>query len=122
MRRTALLILFAIALMALLASALQAATIVVPAGGDLQAAMNSAQPGDSIVVQAGADYIAPSKGFVFPVTSGSSYITITSSRASEIVGRAGPSQASLMARIRSNVPSEPVFLTKPASHHWRLVG
>src|ERR1041384_8464985 len=40
------------------------ATINVPAGGDLQAALNAAQPGDQIVLQAGAAYTTPPDGFV----------------------------------------------------------
>ena len=41
----------------LAASAAPAATIVVPAGGDLQAALNQAQPGDVITLEPNATYI-----------------------------------------------------------------
>jgi nitrous oxidase accessory protein NosD len=41
------------------ASIASAATLVVPAGGDLQAAINSAAPGDTIVLEAGATYRGP---------------------------------------------------------------
>src|SRR2546428_13341384 len=51
-----------------ISSSTKAATIIVPAGGDLQAALNAAQFGDTIVAQAGATYSAgasftlPNKG------------------------------------------------------------
>src|ERR1051325_8058077 len=60
-----------------------AATIVVPSGGDLQAAINSASFGDTIVLQAGASYTAPGQqvSFNLPLKSGGTgtsadYITI----------------------------------------------
>src|SRR5205807_148082 len=40
----------------------------VPAGGDLQSALNAAQPGDAIILQAGATY---SGNFTLPTKSGS---------------------------------------------------
>ncbi|HET9787646.1 MAG TPA: hypothetical protein VFP47_10955, partial [Pyrinomonadaceae bacterium] len=40
-------------------SAAKAGTIVVPAGGNIQAAINTAVCGDTIVLQAGATYVAP---------------------------------------------------------------
>src|SRR3982751_6436964 len=53
-----------------------AATIAVPAGGDLQAALNAAQPGDVITLAPGATYVGrfvlPDKG---PLAD---YITIRS--------------------------------------------
>src|SRR5262249_41397972 len=76
------------------ASAAFSATLVVPAGGDLQAAINSAAPGDTIVLDAGATYRGP---FTLVNKSGDSYITIQSSRASEISGRVTPSQSALLA-------------------------
>src|ERR1041384_8303473 len=69
-------LLIACALVASAAVSARAATVNVPAGGDLQAALNSAQPGDTIVLQAGATYVGP---ITLPVKSGSSYITIQSS-------------------------------------------
>ena len=47
-----------------------------PAGGNLQAAINAANPGDTITLAAGAVYAG---SFVLPAKSGSSYITIRSS-------------------------------------------
>src|SRR5262245_8698389 len=45
----------------------RAATLTVPSGGDLQSALNVAQCGDTVILQAGATYqAAGDKGFVFP--------------------------------------------------------
>src|SRR5262249_52739363 len=47
--------------------------VTVNAGGDLQAAINNAQPGDTIVLQAGATFTG---NFILPAKSGSAYVTI----------------------------------------------
>ena len=63
-------------------SAARAATIVVPAGGNIQAAINSAQFGDTIILQAGATYETPANYTPYMLPNkgnGSGYITITSS-------------------------------------------
>src|SRR5215510_11043159 len=78
------------------ASAALAATITVPAGGDLQAAINNAAPGDTIVLEAGATYRGP---FVLPKKTGDAFITIQSSRAGEITARVSPSQSGLLAKL-----------------------
>lgn len=94
--------------------------IEVPPNGNLQAALDSAQPGDVIVLTANADYTCDC---VLPVKSGSSHITIRSSRAGEIVGRVNPAtQSALLARVRSVTAAEPVFKTVSGSHHYTLVG
>ena len=38
-------------------TSLEAATIYVAAGGDLQAALNSARPGDTILLEEGAEFV-----------------------------------------------------------------
>src|SRR5690242_20117561 len=93
-----------------------AATLVVPNGGDLQAAINSAVPGDTIVLDAGATYRGP---FTLPKKTGDSYITIQSSRATEITGRVSPSQSNLLARLRSSI-SDPIIRLSSALHHTNL--
>lgn len=95
------------------------ATLVVPAGGDLQAAINTAAAGDTILLEAGATYQGP---FTLTPKSGDSFITIQSSRVSEITGRVSPSQSDLLARLRSNTVAEPVIKTAPGAHHYKLVG
>src|SRR5262245_14994639 len=54
-------------LLLLLASTASASTLSVPGGGDLQSALNAAQCGDTVILQAGATYQATGdQGFVFP--------------------------------------------------------
>ena len=101
------------------ASAAFGATLVVPAGGDLQAAINSASSGDTIVLEAGATYRGP---FTLPAKAGDSYITIQSSRVSEISGRVSPSESGLLAILRSNAVAEPIIKTAPGAHHYKLIG
>ena len=102
-------------------SAVQAETLMVPAGGDLQAAINAAQPGDTIVVEAGATFIGT---FFLPNKAGSSYITIQSSRLSELPEgvRVSPASAALMPKLLSPSDNNPVIRTEDYAHHWRLVG
>jgi hypothetical protein len=92
---------------------------VVPAGGDVQAAINAAAPGDTIVLEAGTTYRGP---ITLPFKSGDAYITIQSSRASEITGRVTPSQSGLLAKLRSNIVAEPVIKTAAGAHHYKLIG
>src|SRR5260221_4562711 len=56
----------------------ESATLTVNAGGDLQAAINAARPGDTILVQGGATFTG---NFSLPAKNGISYITIRSSAA-----------------------------------------
>src|ERR1044072_3179797 len=78
-----------------------AATITVPVGGNLQSAINSAQYGDTIILQAGASYNAT---LTLPLKSGTGEIIIQSSRISELPEgvRVSPSQVALFAKIQSS--------------------
>ena len=70
----------------------QAATIVVPAGGNIQAAINSARYGDTILLQAGGTWDTPGAFASFdltakgapPTNTDADYITITTSDPSGI--------------------------------------
>src|SRR5689334_10657698 len=99
----------------------QAATLTVPAGGSLQSALNAAQPGDTIVLDAGAVYAGD---FVLPNKSGSSYITIQSSRVGELPDgvRVGPSQSALFAKLQSGSTAGQVIRTAAGAHHYRFIG
>lgn len=100
----------------------KAATINVPAGGSLQTALDSAQPGDEIVLEAGAAYVGP---FTLPVKSGSSYITIRSSAMSALPAdgvRVTPANAVAMPKIISQGWGEPALKTAPGAHHFKLIG
>src|ERR1041384_6948991 len=115
-------LLIACALVASAAVSARAATVNVPAGGDLQAALNSAQPGDTIVLQAGATYVGP---ITLPVKSGSSYITIQSSALAALPPdgqRVSPAFAPLMPKIVSPGLNEPALHTAPAAHHFQFIG
>lgn len=96
-----------------------AATIVVSAGGNLQSAINTAQPGDVIIVEAGASFRGP---FELPAKPGDAEIVIQSSRVSELPqGRVSPAHSPLMPKIVA--PSfDQAIRTKPGAHHYRLEG
>ena len=97
-------------------------TINVASGGDFQAALNNAQPGDQIMLAAGATYTGP---FTLPVKSGNSWIIIRSSTADANLPAEGqrmkPSYAGVLPKIVSPT-SEPAILTDPGAHHFRFIG
>jgi hypothetical protein len=93
--------------------------VTVPAGGDLQAAINRARPGDLILLEPGVLYVG---NFTLPETTGSQYITIRSSASAShfpINGRVGPEHERWMPRFRSPNGAA-VLATAPGAHHWRL--
>ena len=103
------------------AAASSAATITVSAGGDLQAALNKAVPGDTILLQAGATFTG---NFVLPKKSGSTFITVRSSAADATLPGTGvrisPTYAALLPKLRSpNTAS--AIQTATGAHHWRLM-
>ena len=89
--------------------------------GDFQRALNEARPGDTIVLQAGAVYEGP---FTLPVKSGAEFITIQSSRVSELPEgvRVSPSQSALFAKLQSAVNGLPIIKTDAKAHHYKFVG
>jgi hypothetical protein len=99
--------------------ATQQLSVVVPPGGDLQAAIDRAKPGDVILLEPGAQYIG---NFTLPNTAGAQFITLRSSAAQSkfpVNGRVGPEHVRWMPTLRSpNVG--PALATKPGAHHWRL--
>jgi hypothetical protein len=95
-------------------------TITVGAKDSVQAAINAAQPGDTVVLQAGAVF----KGnFTLPEKSGTAEIVIQSSRAAELREnvRINPSQSELFPKLQTT-NTEPVLQTEAGAHHYRLVG
>jgi carbohydrate binding protein with CBM6 domain len=96
-------------------------TVRVAAGGNLQAAIDNAQLGDTIVLQAGATYTG---NFVLPAKAlGSGYVTITTSADPAALppeeGRIDPSYAGLLPKIQSP-NSAPAIATAPFAHHYQL--
>ena len=95
------------------------ATLHVGAGGDLQSAFDRAQPGDTIVLEAGATFTGP---FTLPnKTSGSGWIYVVSSKLQSLPGpghRVSPQDAANMPRIvpRAYANALSSALTTVASH------
>ena len=98
-----------------------AATITVPAGGNVQSAINAAQYGDTIILEAGAVYTG---AITLPLKSGTGEIVIQSSRLSELPEgvRVSPSQSALFAKLQSSTPAEAVVKTVAGAHHYRFQG
>ena len=98
------------------------ATLTVAAGGDLQAALNQAQLGDTIVLQAGATFTGP---FKLPnKTTGSGWIYVVSSNLAKLPSpgqRVGPNDAVNMPKIVSRAYNN-ALTTVADSHHFRFVG
>ncbi len=98
------------------------ATINVPAGGDFQAALNQAQLGDTIVLQAGATY---SGSFTLNPKSGSGWILIRTSAPDSSLPAQGhritPSYASALPKIVAT-SSAPAIQVARSAHHYRFVG
>jgi len=98
------------------------ATIAVPEGGDLQAAINMAQPGDTITLAAGATYAGT---ITLPKKTGDGWIVIrTSTPDGELPApgtRVSPSNAPLMAKITAPA-GLPAIQTEAGAHHYRIIG
>src|SRR6266550_1700009 len=96
-------------------------TLTVPAGGDFQAALNNANPGDTIRLAAGAAYTGP---FTLRNKSGAGWIYIVSSALSSLPGpgnRVAPTQAAAMPKLWGPGGS-PAIRTDQNAHNYRFVG
>ncbi|MBI2609888.1 hypothetical protein HYW53_01800 [Candidatus Giovannonibacteria bacterium] len=95
-------------------------TINVQAGGDLQSALNSALPGDVIILQAGATFTG---NFLLPNKSGPDWIYIQSSGLNNLPEgkRVNPTQANYMAKIVTSNTASAVSASSGA-HHYRFSG
>ena len=96
--------------------------IVVAAGGNLQAALDQAQPGQVVQVQAGATFTG---NFILPVKTGTGYITVrTSTPDAQLPAagtRIGPAYESLLPTVQA-LTSGPALRTAAGSRNWRLIG
>ena len=97
-------------------------TLTVAAGGNLQAALDQAQLGDTIVLEAGATFGGP---FKLPnTTEGSGWIYVVSSHLSNLPSpgtRVSPANATSMPKILAPNGLNALH-TVANSHHFRFVG
>jgi hypothetical protein len=98
------------------APVVQAATLSVKAGGNLQAALNAAQPGDEVVVEAGAKFVG---NFELPSKATGPVITVRSSAALPN-RRVTPADASLFPVLMSPTAEPALKAFKTAN--WKLDG
>jgi hypothetical protein len=97
-------------------------TVPVPAGADLQKALDDAQPGDTLSLEAGATF----KGnFVPPKKTGVGWITVRTSTPDAKLPPPGRRMTAAWSKslARLMTPNEmPVLVTVPGAHHFRLLG
>ena len=102
------------------ASAGAAATIAVPATGDLQAALDRAQPGDVILLAPGATYVG---NFHLSPKPGTDFVTVRTDAAGGSLPAAGvrisPADARRLAKIKSP-NTQPALSTTDGAQHWRF--
>src|SRR5262249_7992727 len=96
-------------------------TIALAAGENLQAALDKAQLGDTITLEAGAVFTGP---FRLPKKSGDGWIVIRTSapdgRLPAPGTRVDPSHAPVMPKLVA--ASESVLVTAEGAHHYRFIG
>ena len=112
----------AMTVLALAPAAAQSTTITVNAGESLQAALDRAVPGQTLLLQAGATFEG---NFVLPRKTGTAYITIRTSTPDAQLpgaeGRIGLQHEPLLPTLRG--PNAlPTLRTAPGAHHWRIMG
>ena len=103
----------------------------VPAGANLQTVLNEVQPGDTIVLQAGATFTAPAGGFVMPPTTNpnNQWIIVRTSDLTALPPdgvRVSPSSVGAMATILSTDTGAAIMTqTGPGANsvaYWRFEG
>ena len=90
--------------------------IAVPAGGNLQAAIDAAAPGDTIQLQPGGTYVG---NFVLPKKSGAAFVTIRTAPDPRQPGkgvRVLPKHAPGLALLRSGNAHAAIRTTSGAHH------
>jgi len=95
-------------------------TIALRAGGNLQAALDTARPGDAITLPAGASFRGP---FTLPKKAGDGWIVVQTEAALRLPPagtRVTLADAALMPRLEAADGS--VIRAAPGAHHFRFVG
>jgi hypothetical protein len=114
---------FTALLLTITPTAASAATIHVPEGGNLQAAIDAARPGDTITLAAGATYTG---NFRLPIHGGTAdkdYVTIRTAPSSHLPPdgtRVSPAHAPYLATIKSP-NTESAMRTLASAAYWRLL-
>ena len=98
-------------------------TITVKAGGDFQAALNRAKPGDTILLQAGATFTG---NFNLPKKTGDEFVTVrtaaTDAQLPPADTRIDPKKhVSILAKIVT-ANNDPAINAVDGAHHYRFVG
>ena len=99
-------------------------SIIVKKGGDFQAALEKAVPGDTILLEAGAVFRG---SFSLPAKPGSEFIIVRSSAPDVDLPAEGTRLDPLryknkLPKLVGNVKGEPVILAADGAHHYRFVG
>lgn len=98
----------------------EGATVVVRSGDNLQAALNAAQPGDTLMLEAGATFIG---NFVLPVKNGTADIIVRSAAADVLLPGTGvrmtPAYAARLPKIQS-VNAAFAMRAGAGAHNWKL--
>lgn len=99
----------------------QGRILALPAGGDLQAALDGARGGDTIVLPAGAVFKGP---LTLPAVPGGGWIEIRSTGVDDLSPgrRVTPADAPKMAKIVGGAGATAAVRTAPGAHHVRFVG
>ncbi|HKC65857.1 MAG TPA: Calx-beta domain-containing protein [Pyrinomonadaceae bacterium] len=117
------LMLLSLLALSLLSVTAHATTITVHAGGDLQNAINSAQLGDTLILDAGATFNGPIT--LKANKTGSGYITIESSALASLPDanhRVSPSDVVNMPTIVAAISGQPALQTEAGASHYKLIG
>src|SRR5688500_422848 len=103
-----------------------------PQNGDqLQTAINNAQLGDTIILQAGQTYVTSTTGghdwgFILRnKTTGTGWITIQSSNLAQLPGpgvRVSPEDSPNMPKMTTRGGNVQVIKTDAAAHHYQFIG